>query len=142
MTTTALSSHLRETLAQSRHAIDAWVAAERKNVDQQVANARQEISAKQRAIDTASAQLLALQLEYGCNLNIKKDDNGENSFDGKKKISDSLSQKRTELETKVQNQTSVNQQIEAQNEELLKQLEGMPCYSCFMICGSFIVCDL
>ena len=66
--TVSFTSQLRETLTQSRSIVDTWVVHEKKRVDQHVKEAKQEITTKQRAINASSAKLLALQLQYGCNI--------------------------------------------------------------------------
>jgi hypothetical protein len=117
MTTGTLASQLRDTLASSRLALDAWVAAERRYIDQQVAAAQQETAVQQRELDAAAAQLLALQLQHGCRL--------DNSNSGSKKDEgSSLSKQRQERESRVQQQAVANERMKARVEELKKQLEG------------------
>ena len=116
--TTSFTSHLRETINQSRSIIDTWVINEKKRVDQHVKEAKQEVAAKQRIIDTTSAKLLALQLQYGCQ--IGNDDpqmsNGNNN--------NKLSEQQAELETKIQLQTKKNQSLDLQLAELKKHIKG------------------
>ena len=116
--TTSFTSHLRETILQSRSIIDTWVINEKKRVDQHVKEAKQEVAAKQRIIDTTSAKLLALQLQYGCQ--IGNDDpqmsNGNNN--------NKLSEQQAELETKIQLQTKKNQSLDVQLAELKKHIKG------------------
>ena len=115
--TTSFTSHLRETILQSRSIIDTWVINEKKRVDQHVKEAKQEVAAKQRIIDTTSAKLLALQLQYGCQ--IGNDDpqmsNGNNN---------KLSEQQAELETKIQLQTKKNQSLDVRLAELKKHIKG------------------
>ena len=116
--TTSFTSHLRETILQSRSIIDTWVINEKKRVDQHVKEAKQEVAAKQRIIDATSAKLLALQLQYGCQ--IGNDDpqmsNGNNN--------NKLSEQQAELETKIQLQTKKNQSLDVQLAELKKHIKG------------------
>ena len=128
MNSVSFTSHLRETLAQTRSAIDAWAIAERNKVDEQVLVARKDLLKRQKDIDTESAKLLALQLQHGCTV-------GDNDKENNK--SDSvLSNERAELEEKVQKQTTMNQRLESQIEQLKKELEGKQqtkCHSLFLI---------
>jgi hypothetical protein len=118
MTTGTLASQLRETLASSRLALDAWVAAERRYIDEQVAAAQQETAVQQRELDAAAAQLLAVQLQHGCRLT------GDKSSRTKDEGSNSLSEQRQEQESRVQQQAVANDRMKARVEELKKQLEG------------------
>jgi hypothetical protein len=117
MTTGTLASQLRDTLASSRLALDAWVAAERRYIDQQVAAAQQETAVQQRELDAAAAQLLALQLQHGCRLD-------SSNSGSKKDEGSSLSKQRQERESRVQQQAVANERMKARVEELKKQLEG------------------
>lgn len=118
MTTGTLASQLRDTLASSRLALDAWVAAERRYIDQQVAAAQQETAVQQRALDAAAEQLLTLQLQHGCRLD------GSTSA-SKNEDENSLSKQRQERESRVQQQAMANERMKSRLEELKKQLEGV-----------------
>jgi hypothetical protein len=124
--TTSFTAQLRETIVQSRSVIDMWVVSEMKRVDQHVQQAQKEVATKQHVIDTTSAQLLALQLQYGCTIgeaqlqqSSSDDQNHRNSSNNK------LAQQQTELETKIDQQIKKNQRLETQLVDLKKQLQGM-----------------
>jgi phosphoenolpyruvate-protein kinase (PTS system EI component) len=120
--TASFTSQLRETLTQSRTIIDTWVVHEKKRVDQHVREAKQELRSKQRDIDTTSAQLLALQLQYGCKI---ANDDALNQSTGSHMIrNDKLSAEQTEFETKIQQQTKKNQSLDLQLTELKKEIKG------------------
>ena len=115
--TTSFTSHLRETINQSRSIIDTWVINEKKRVDQHVKEAKQEVAAKQRIIDTTSAKLLALQLQYGCQI-------GNDDPQMSNRNNNKLSEQQAELETKIQLQTKKNQSLDVQLAELKKHIKG------------------
>lgn len=121
-----LTRHLRETLQHSRAVLDDWVAGQVRAADAQAAAAAQQLRDKQRAIDAASAQLLALQLEGGCRIAVGVVGEDEED-DGSSTTTENLAHalvKRKELEQQVRNQTASNTRLDAQLEEKKKQLEG------------------
>lgn len=111
------TQHLRESLQQSRQALDEWAANEKKAADQMAKAAKDKIRTEQNLIDESSTKLLALQLESGCKID---KENGGSISDG----ANNAAAKRLQLEQQVAQVQRKKEQLEASLAAKKKHIEG------------------